>query len=96
MATTLTGSAYRLTFLTSRLVRLEYQTDGHFEDQPTTCARHRDFPPVCLETRSGSNGLEIDTEHLHIVYDERPFSPSGLSIAVKGLLFQRLALRRAF
>ncbi len=84
MPTTLTGAAYRLTFLTSRLVRLEYQKEGHFEDRLTTCARYRDFPPVNVETRRGAHGLEADTEHLHIVYDEGAFSASGLSISVKG------------
>ena len=38
MTTILRGSTYRLTFLTSRMVRLEYQPDGLFEDGLTTCA----------------------------------------------------------
>ena len=84
MTTILKGGAWRLSFLTSRLVRLEYQPDGLFEDGLTTCARCRDFPPVALTTRRTARGLEIDTEHLHLVYDENPFSRSGLSIAVKG------------
>ena len=31
-----TGKNYRITFLTERLIRLEYQSGGHFEDRPTT------------------------------------------------------------
>lgn len=84
MTTTLTGSSYRITFLTSRLVRLEYQQDGLFEDRLTTCVRCRDFPPVEVEVNRGAHGLELDTEHLHIVYNEGPFTRSGLSIALKG------------
>ena len=34
MSTTILGPVYRITFLTSRLVRLEYQPDGRFEDAP--------------------------------------------------------------
>lgn len=84
MTTTLTGSSYRITFLTSRLVRLEYQQDGLFEDRLTTCVRCRDFPPVEVVVNRGAHGLEMDTEHLHIVYNEGPFTRSGLSIALKG------------
>ena len=32
--TDLTGRNYRITFLTERLVRLEYQSEGRFEDRP--------------------------------------------------------------
>jgi len=84
MTTTFAGSDYRITFLTSRLVRLEYQQDGRFEDLPTTCVRCRDFEPVEVTAIRGAHGLELDTEHLHIVYSEGPFSPSGLSISLKG------------
>ena len=84
MTTILRGNTYRLTFLTSRLVRLEYQEDGLFEDGLTTCARCRDFEPVELIERHTSRGLEIDTEHLHLVYNEGPFSGSGLCISLKG------------
>ena len=86
MSTTLQSPVYRLTFLTSRLVRLEYQPEGRFEDRPTTCARCRDFPPVDVQQNRTAQGLELDTEYLHIVYNEGPFSRSGLSISVKGNL----------
>ncbi len=84
MTTTFTGDGYRITFLTSRLVRLEYQAESLFEDQHTTCVRCRDFSAVEVVANRGKHGLELDTEHLHILYDEGPFSASGLSISVKG------------
>ena len=86
MPTVITGSNYRISFLTSRLVRLEYQAEGKFEDAPTTLARSRVFPEVDVTTVRGAHGLEMDTEHLHIVYDEAEFTGHGLSIAVKGNL----------
>ena len=86
MSTTILGPVYRITFLTSRLVRLEYQPDGRFEDAPTTMARCREFPEVAVTQVRGAHGLELDTEHLHIVYDEGEFTGHGLSIAVKGNL----------
>lgn len=84
MAATFAGNGYRITFLTSRLVRLEYQAENLFEDQLTTCVRCRDFPAVEVDVQRTNQGLEMDTEHLHIVYNEGPFSASGLSISVKG------------
>lgn len=78
------GSTYRISFLTARLIRLEYQADGEFEDRPTTFARCRDYSDVSVVQRRGSHDLELDTEYLHLVYDEKTFSPHGLSITVKG------------
>ena len=84
MMTTFTGNGYRITFLTSRLVRMEYQEDNRFEDELTTCVRCRDFPEVEVACHRSAQGLELDTEHLHIVYNEGPFSSCGLSVSVKG------------
>ena len=84
MMTTFTGNGYRIIFLTSRLVRMEYQEDNRFEDELTTCVRCRDFPEVEVACHRSAQGLELDTEHLHIVYNEGPFSSCGLSVSVKG------------
>ena len=40
------GSDYRITVLTDRLIRLEYQKDGLFEDRLTSTVVNRDFPEV--------------------------------------------------
>ena len=84
MSTIITGSCYRITFLTSRMVRLEYQKDGIFEDLPTTLARNRDLDDVEVIRNRGVHGLELDTEHLHLVYDEKEFTGHGLSVGCKG------------
>ena len=80
----ITGAKYRLHFLTSRMVRLEYQEEGFFEDHGTTFARNRSFPEVKVTQQRGPQGLELDTEYLHVVYDEKPFSRNGLSVMLKG------------
>ena len=82
--TVITGTQYRISFLTSRLVRLEYQEDGCFEDRGTTFARNREFPEVKVTRRENAWGIELDTEHLHLVYNGKPFSSSGLSVKLKG------------
>lgn len=79
MMTTFTGNGYRITFLTSRLVRMEYQDENHFEDELTTCVRCRDFPEVEVVCHRNAQGLELDTEHLHVVYNEGPFSNTDLA-----------------
>lgn len=84
MTTIFTDKNYRITFLTARLVRFEYQIKGTFEDRMTTSVQNRDFPAVKVEAHQSGRGLELDTEYLHIVYDGKPFSRNGLFISVKG------------
>lgn len=84
MTTIFTDKNYRITFLTSRLVRFEYQENGCFEDRFTTGVQNRDFPAVKVDSNRSSRGLELDTEYLHIVYDGKVFSSNGLCISVKG------------
>ena len=82
--TDLTGRNYRITFLTERLVRLEYQSEGRFEDRPTTAVQCRNFPPVEVQVQRLPGRVEMDTAFLHLSYDEKPFSPEGLCLSVKG------------
>lgn len=93
-----TGKNYRITFLTERLVRLEYQSEGRFEDRPTTAVQCRDFPPVEVEARRFPGRVELDTPFLHLSYDEKPFSPEGPVPFRQGRaqrLYERLAPRSA-
>ena len=84
VVTVISGKEYRISFLTSRLLRLEYQAEGVFEDRGTTFARVRRFPDVEVSQRRNGDRIEVDTAHLHIVYNEKAFSSSGLSITLKG------------
>lgn len=79
-----TGKNYRITFLTERLIRLEYQSEGRFEDRPTTAVQCRNFPPVEVQVQRLPGRVEMDTAFLHLSYDEKPFSPEDLSLSVKG------------
>ena len=86
MVTTFTEAQYRITFMTARLVRFEYQENGIFENRLTTSVQNREFPDVKVEMCRNSKGLVLDTDYLHIIYDEKPFSINGLCISVKGNL----------
>lgn len=84
--TTFTDSKYRITFITDRLVRFEYEENGFFEDRLTTSVQNREFPDVKVEVCQNNKGLVVDTDYLHIIYDEKPYSINGLCISVKGNL----------
>ena len=43
-ACVLKGDKYRISVLTERLVRLEYNAEGNFEDSPTELVWYRNFP----------------------------------------------------
>ncbi len=82
------GQHYRITVLTQGLLRLEYSPDGVFEDRPTQTVLHRDFPKTNFRVLHQDGQLEIHTDRVHLVYNEKPFSPQGLRIQVKGGLTQ--------
>lgn len=74
------GENYRFTVLTDRLIRLEYQENGLFVDEPTQSVICRDFPEVPYRVVDREDSLEIVTEKLHLYYDKKPFSQRGLRI----------------
>ncbi len=83
MAAIFKGDTYRITVLTDRLLRLEFQEDGIFEDLPTQAVVCRDFPDVPCEVRREDGRLIIDTGEVLLSYDEKPFSTEGLSCTVR-------------
>lgn len=78
------GPHYRITLLTDKLVRFEYNAQNKFEDRPTQIVMNRDFPAVSYTVEHTADGLVVRTDRLRIVYDEKPFSPNGLSVALVG------------
>ena len=65
---------YRITLLTEGLVRLEYSEDGIFEDRATQFAFYRDFPQTDFRLVKTSEGIEIHTSRIHLIYNEKEFS----------------------
>ncbi len=80
----ITGINYRITVLTKGLIRLEYSEDGVFEDRGTQMAFYRDFPKADYRLIHTQDGIEIHTSRIQLIYNEKEFSPNGLSIQVKG------------
>jgi len=65
------------------LVRLEYSSEGIFEDRPTKVVLNRNFETPAFTARESEKRIEIDTEWLSISYDKKEFSVGGLSIKVR-------------
>ena len=78
------GEKYRFTILTDRLIRMEYQEEGKFNDSVTQRVVCRLFDPVKYRVIDGPYELEIITDDLHLYYDKKKFSPEGLSVQMKG------------
>ena len=55
------GKKYRFTVLTDRLIRMEYDPSGNFEDRATQVVFFRDFPKNSFSVRKENGILEIDT-----------------------------------
>ena len=54
-----TGDKYRITVLTERLIRLEYNENGVFEDNPTELVMCRNFPKPEFKAEQKKNQLII-------------------------------------
>lgn len=77
------GKKYRITVLTERLVRLEYNAEGLFQDQPTELIWFRNFAVPEFKIHEDSRFLEITTKYFKLSYvKEKPF---------KGSLFNQTA-----
>ncbi len=83
-ASVISGNSWRITVLTARLVRIEYSENGHFVDEPSQSVWFRNFPKPEFKLYDLEDRLEIDTGNIHLYYDRRPFSKSGLYADVLG------------
>lgn len=77
------STPYRFTVLTDCLIRMEYQPDCKFVNEPTQTVICRDFPTCDYRVIEKEDLLEIVTDKLHLYYDKKPFSKEGLSIQLK-------------
>ncbi len=85
---------YRFTVLGTRVIRYEYAPNGAFEDRATTFAINRRFEVPKFRVIDTPDNLEIITKNVHLQYDKRPFSPSGLTADVTGKFSRHGALWR--
>lgn len=73
------GDKYRITVLTERLVRLEYNENGMFEDYPTELVWYRNFPKPNFEVTETKKVIKITTKYFELYYvKEKKFSNNKL------------------
>ncbi len=75
----------RFTFLTSRMVRLEWAEDGVFEDRLTLTVSSRKTPRVDFTRTERGGTVVLKTQHLTLTHrpDGKPLSKANLTIAFK-------------
>jgi hypothetical protein len=77
------GSA-RFTVFTTRLIRLEYDANGRFQDAPSQPFWYRNQPVPKFEQGVVNGRLHLTTDHLQLIYQVgRPFSAKSLQITLK-------------
>ena len=86
------GDGYRITVLTDRLLRLEYEPNNRFRDGATVAALNRHFPLPAFEVRRAAGRLTIETASLRLEYDMKPFSSAGLSAVLKNALLNHASV----
>ena len=79
---TVTGPGYRISVLTDRLIRIEWDSEERFVDEKTQQVMNRRFPVPAFRVMRTEHGIEITTDSLRLRYDERMPSTAGLSIAL--------------
>ncbi len=68
------GKFYRITVLSERLVRFEYNSEGRFLDAPTNFAINRKFNKVAMKVEQNAQKILITTRYFSLQYlKERPF-----------------------
>ncbi|MCB8972475.1 MAG: DUF5110 domain-containing protein [Ardenticatenaceae bacterium] len=82
-AVVVAGSA-RFTVFTSRLIRLEYDENGRFQDAPSQPFWYRNQPVPEFEQGVENGRLQIETEHLQLTYQiGKKFTAKSLQISLK-------------
>lgn len=74
------GNKYRITILTERTIRLEYNESGIFEDRPTNLIWYRSLPECKYKIKEDRSYLEIETNYFKLSYSkEKPFNGGKIS-----------------
>ena len=77
------GKKYRFTILSDRLVRIEYNEDGYFVDEPTKLVINRKFPKIDFKIKQDKNYLEITTSYFKLSYTkEKKINSKNLKVEV--------------
>ena len=84
-AAVVTGPSYRISMLTTRLVRLEWSPSGEFTDAATQVVWNREFPTADFTLTRDGDALQIRTPFIQVDYDGKEFSAFGLTVRALGV-----------
>jgi len=75
----------RFSLLTPRMVRIEINPEGQFEDRPSQTFWHRRQPVPDARIQFGEKYLTIETDHLELTYRDsrKGFSSQNLKVKIK-------------
>lgn len=79
------GNTYRFTVLSERLIRLEYNANGDFNDDATQLVLNRNFEPVNFGFTEDENFLEIKTKYFTLSYVKNTFFKGSVGNSTKNL-----------
>ena len=79
------GQTYRFSILTPRLIRIEYNKNGNFEDRATSLVVNRKFDDFRFTVGGEEPGLIITTEYFTLTYvKESPLTATSLKVTING------------
>ncbi len=79
----LVGEKFRITILTERLVRLEYNENGIFEDRPTELVLCRNFPQTDFQVADNGSSIIVTTKYFKLTYAKNaPFKGTNVNKSV--------------
>lgn len=84
------GNKYRFTILTERLIRMEYNETGKFEDRPTTLVLNRKTEKPEFKVKEDKNYVEIETSYFRLTYRKNKPFYSGKIDTMKNLKVELL------
>ncbi len=82
------GKTYRITVLTERLLRLEYNKTGVFYDNPSQFAINRKFPKPEFTLKQDDRFLEITTKYFSLSYEKEKNFDAGKLTPMANLKIQ--------
>lgn len=79
------GDHYRFTVITNKMIRMEYQSAGQFEDATTQTVVNRDFGKPDFQVTRDQEGfaVQIETDSFHLYYRGGEFNGANLFIDTK-------------
>ena len=81
------GKKYRFTVLSPRLIRLEYNKEGIFEDRPTSRVINRKFPRTQYAITESDTLVQIDTGVFTLTYvKDSELKTGGLGSNIKAVI----------